>query len=93
MRPALTSTEDHVPPLVAFGSHRDWYLEPRPVFLGCFPCCFFVCWRRWNVLGDPSCMVYWERQVADENEVTILMIINNLGSLNGPPWRFAPGSR
>jgi hypothetical protein len=23
MRPALTSTEDHVPPLVAFGSHRD----------------------------------------------------------------------
>lgn len=36
---------------------------------------------------------YWERQVADENEVTILMIINNLGSLNGPPWRFAPGSR
>jgi hypothetical protein len=94
MRPALTSTEDHVPPFGCF-----WFasrLIPRTLscFFGpAFHAVFFVCWRRWNVLGDPSCMVYWERQVADENEVTILMIINNLGSLNGPPWRFAPGSR
>lgn len=29
----------------------------------------------------------WDRRDADENEVTILMIINNLGSLNDPPWR------
>jgi hypothetical protein len=38
--------------------------------------------------GDPFLHgLIWDRQDADENEVTILMIINHLGSLNDPPWR------
>jgi hypothetical protein len=89
---AFTSTESHPCLLLV----RILRLIPRTLssFFELLSTLFFCLLEEMGIFGDPSCTVYWERRDADENEVTILMIINNLGSLNGPPWRFAPsGSR
>ncbi|KAI1070618.1 hypothetical protein LB507_006803 [Fusarium sp. FIESC RH6] len=96
MRPDLTSTEDHVPPLWLFLVRIETDTSNHvPFFLGLLSMLFFCLLEEMECFGEILlAWFYWERQVADENEVTILMIINNLGSLNGPPWRFAPsGSR